>query len=148
MSELRIGDVAPFFELSDHRGKVVRLDDFIGKPVVLIFYPGDDTSGCTKQLCAVRDDWNQFEAAGVAVVGINPADRESHEQFVSKYGLTVPLLVDVGKKIARDYGAADKGLHSLVINRTVVGIGKDGRIIFYQHGMPSNAEILQSVTNI
>ncbi len=147
MGTLAIGDQAPVFRLRDERGHDVSLEDFHGKQaVVLIFYPGDDTSGCTKQLCAIRDDWKKFQDAGIAVFGVNHADEKSHQRFITKYQLTTPLLIDGGNHVAKLYCAAKLSLNPLKIHRTVVGIAKDGTIAFYQPGMPSDEEILNAMT--
>ncbi len=146
MPTLSVGDQAPLFRLSDAEGRDVSLADFKGKQkVVLIFYPGDDTSGCTKQLCAVRDDWKKFRKADIAVFGVNHADAESHQQFKDKYHLTTPLLIDEGHKVAKAYGAVRLSFNPLKINRTVVGISKEGTIIYFQPGMPTNDEILSAM---
>ncbi len=140
---LALGDSAPDFTLLDAHGRSVRLSDYRGRqPVVLIFYPGDDTPGCTAQLCAVRDDAARYAAANVAVFGINHADAPSHAAFSQKYGLTARLLVDTGKHVAQRYDALKKFFRATVIRRTVVGIAVDGRIRFYQRGTPSTAAIL------
>jgi len=136
---LAVGSAAPDFSAADQAGNQVVLSSFKGaKNVVLIFYPGDDTPGCTKQLCAVRDDYSQFTEAEVAVLGVNPQDSASHQDFIDKFDLPIPLLVDKDKSIISAYGC--KGL--LYTQRTVYGIDKEGKIVFAQRGMPANAEIL------
>lgn len=148
MSEetLKIGDKAPSFTLKSHDGKEINTADLFGKkPVVLIFYPGDMTPGCTIQLCSVRDDWSKFEQAGVVVFGVNHADADSHGKFVTKYNFPFTLLIDIDKKVSKKYGAIKKLFSATVIKRTVVAIGKDGTIKFYRHGMPKNTEILKSI---
>ena len=140
---LKIGDKAPEFSLKDQDGNLVELKSFLGKKnVVLVFYPGDNTPGCTKQMCAIRDDYSQFSSADVAVFGINPQDKDSHKKFVDKNKLPFPLLVDADKKVVAAYGT--KGV--LVTTRTVYGIDKKGIIVFAQRGMPSSAEILKAFT--
>ncbi len=138
---LKIGDKAPEFSLKDQDGNLVELKSFPGKKnVVLIFYPGDNTPGCTKQMCAIRDDYSQFSAADVVVFGINPQDKDSHKTFIDKNKLQFPLLVDADKKVITAYGA--KGV--LMTTRTVYGIDKKGIIVFAQRGMPPNQEILKA----
>lgn len=145
---LHIGTQAPNFRLKDQKGQEVRLSDFKGKqPIVLIFYPGDLTPGCTMQLCAIRDDWNKFVKAGIAVFGINHADANSHQTFIKKYTFPFPLLIDTGKKVSARYGATKPLFKAMVINRTVVGIDKQGMIRYLKRGMPKNAEILKSLTS-
>ncbi len=144
MNNPQVGDAAPDFTLSDQNGNSVHLADFRGsKKVVLIFYPADDTPGCTAQLCAARDDRDRYEQAGAAVFGVNQAGAESHQQFVSKYQLTTPLLVDHDLKVAQEYGAvADSGLH---IKRSVVGINEAGKVVYHVQGLPSTDEILAAL---
>jgi len=140
---LKIGDKAPEFSLKDQDGNLVELKSFLGKKnVVLVFYPGDNTPGCTKQMCAIRDDYSQFSAADAVAFGINPQDKDSHKKFVEKNKLPFPLLVDADKKVVTAYGT--KGV--LMTTRTVYGIDKKGIIVFAQRGMPSNQEILKAFT--
>jgi peroxiredoxin Q/BCP len=98
-----VGDVAPDFELVGTAG-AFRLGDHRGERVVLCFYPGDETPVCTKQFCAYRDRAEDLTALDAVVVGISGQDVESHEKFTSHHGLTVPLLADPGKAVARTYG--------------------------------------------
>lgn len=146
MASINVGDKAPDFALTDQTGKTIRLSDFRGKqPVVLIFYPGDQTPGCTKQLCSARDDTSLYQAAGVAVFGVNQGSAASHQRFIAKHDLTTPLLVDNGLQTAANYNAV-MGFGLLrIINRTVVGIDANGRIAFYKRGMPGTQEILSAL---
>jgi len=138
---LIIGKNAPDFSLPSSTGDTIKLADFQGKKyVVLIFYPGDQTPGCTKQLCAIRDDYSQFEKKNAVVFGVNPADKESHKAFAAKQHYQFPLLVDKGKMVAAKYGAG-----GIMVRRTVYVIDKEGKIAFAQRGMPSDAEILASI---
>jgi peroxiredoxin Q/BCP len=144
---IKIGDKAPAFTLKTHDGKEVSLGDFAGKkPVVLVFYPGDMTPGCTIQLCNIRDDWSKFEQSGAAVFGVNHADAESHGRFSDKYHFPFPLLIDTDKKVSKKYGAIKKLFSATVIKRTVVAIDKNGIIKFYRAGMPKDTEILKSIS--
>jgi len=115
-------------------------------PVVLIFYPGDQTPGCTIQLCAIRDDWSDFQKAGIQVLGINPSGPDSHKSFIKKYNFPFPLLVDEGRKVAKAYGAEQDMLIAKIVRRTVVAIDTEGRIIYYRQGLPKNSEILKAIT--
>lgn len=144
---LKIGDKAPAFTLETHKGKKVSLKDFEGKkPVVLIFYPGDMTPGCTIQLCNIRDNWPKFEKMDAAVFGVNHADAKSHQKFIEKFQFPFPLLVDTDKKVSKKFGAIKKLFSAQVIKRTVVVIDKEGKIAFYKHGMPKETEILKALT--
>src|ERR1051325_4614728 len=91
------GETAPDFVTKDELGRKVQLADFCGKKrVLLVFYPGDNTSVCTAQLCGLRDAWNGFEAAHTLVFGVNPAKAEKHQGFANKHSFPFPLIVDEG----------------------------------------------------
>lgn len=140
-----VGSKAPLFSLKDQSGETVLLESILSTaPVVLIFYPGDQTPGCTIQLCAVRDDWSEFEKAGIRVFGINPADAGSHAAFSQKHEFPFPLLVDEGRKVAKSYDAVQDLLVAKIVRRTVVGISQDGKIIYYRQGLPRTSEILKA----
>ncbi len=98
------GTSAPAFELPDDTGALRRLSDFRGKPLVLYFYPEDDTSGCIKEACSFRDDYSAYEKANVTILGVSPDTVESHVKFKEKYQLPFPLLADVGHKVCDLYG--------------------------------------------
>jgi peroxiredoxin Q/BCP len=131
------GSPAPDFSLPDEGGHVVRLSALRGRSVVLVFYPGDDTPGCTKQLCQFRDEWAEAQARGVAVFGVNPQSAAKHEKFRDKFHFPFPLLVDEGQKVAALYHA-----NGLIVKRTVYLIGPDGVIRFARRGMPAPREVL------
>ncbi|MBP9864550.1 peroxiredoxin [Patescibacteria group bacterium] len=141
-----IHTTAPLFNLKDQTGKTVALESLRGTFVVLIFYPGDMTPGCTMQLCAVRDDWTKFEKANAVVYGVNHGGADTHGLFAQKYNFPFPLLIDKDKKISTTYGAVRSLLGFKVIRRTVIVINPSGTIIFYRHGMPKNADILKSIS--
>jgi thioredoxin-dependent peroxiredoxin len=102
---IKVGDAAPAFQLSDQAGNSVSLENFRGKPVVLYFYPKDDTPGCTAESCAFRDQYEVFQSTGAAVVGISGDSPESHQKFASKYQLPFTLLSDPGDKVRKAFGA-------------------------------------------
>ncbi|MCU1235084.1 MAG: Redoxin domain protein [Candidatus Solibacter sp.] len=134
---LPTGTPAPDFTALDDSGRTVTLNALRGRNVVLVFYPGDDTPGCTKQLCEFRDDWNQAAARHVEVYGVNPQSAQKHRRFRDKYRFPFPLLVDPGQKIGALYHA-----NGLIVKRTVYLIGPDGTILFSRRGMPKPAEVL------
>jgi peroxiredoxin Q/BCP len=103
MSALREGEPAPDFTLSGPQGPFT-LSEQRGRPVVLLFYPGDDTPVCTRQFCSYRDRSEEIEALGAVVVGISGKGVDSKERFTEKHGLTIPLLADEGAAVARAYG--------------------------------------------
>jgi peroxiredoxin Q/BCP len=98
------GTPAPDFEVQSDAGETVRLSDLRGTPVVLYFYPKDDTPGCTKQACGIRDTWNDFRATGAAVFGVSPDGEASHVKFKEKYSLPFTLLADPEHEVADQYG--------------------------------------------
>jgi len=101
---LSIGDAAPSFTLSSASGEQVSLAEFAGRPVVLVFYPGDDTPVCTRQLNTYNDDLSQFEALNAQVLAISAQSVESHQKFSTKHGFRFPLLADTDKAVAGAYG--------------------------------------------
>ncbi len=109
MARLRVGDPAPEFALQGTGSRTYRLSDHGDTGVILAFYPGDFTPVCTRQFCSYRDDGDRLEALGLPMMGISPQSVESHERFADRHGLTVPLLSDPGKKVARAYGVVGPG---------------------------------------
>ena len=106
------GKPAPDFELTSDAGEPVKLSDLRGKPVVLYFYPKDDTPGCTRQACGIRDAWSEFQKAGAEVFGISADTVASHEKFKAKYSLPFPLLADPEHTLGDSYGVAQEGKNS------------------------------------
>jgi peroxiredoxin Q/BCP len=100
---LQEGQPAPDFTLASDSGETVTLSSLRGKPVVLYFYPKDDTPGCTRQACDIRDAWGEFERAGAVVLGISPDGEASHAKFKAKYGLPFPLLADTDHTVSEAY---------------------------------------------
>jgi peroxiredoxin Q/BCP len=98
------GQEAPDFELTNDSGDRVRLSQFRGKPVVLYFYPRDDTPGCTAQACGIRDNYDDFEERGAVVLGVSPDVETAHVKFKRKYGLPFTLLADPEHEVAEQYG--------------------------------------------
>jgi peroxiredoxin Q/BCP len=116
------GQPAPDFTLSDQHGRPVTLSKLRGKPVVLYFYPKDDTPGCTKEACAFRDARDAYEAAGATVIGISPDTPGSHQKFAEKYQLPFTLVADPEKRTCQDYGVWKEknmyGKKSMGVERT------------------------------
>jgi peroxiredoxin Q/BCP len=136
---LPVGSLAPDFTLTDDTGQSVALSALHGRNVVLIFYPGDETYVCTKQLCALRDHWPDLEARNTLAFGVNPADQARHARFRSHHNFPFPLLVDRGRQVARLYHAS-----GLIIKRTVYLIGPNGTIRYAARGNPSPVEVLKA----
>ena len=126
------GTKAPAFTLTADDDKKVRLSDFAGSPVVLYFYPADDTPGCTRQACAFRDRKQELQELGAVVLGVSPNTQESHAKFRDKYDLNFPLLVDTDHKLAEKYGAwREKNMYgkkSMGVQRSTYLIGPDGKV--------------------
>ena len=137
---LPVGAEAPEFDANTTDGGRVSLAHFRGKKsVLLMFYPKDDTPGCTRQMCAARDEGARYETAGVRRFGVNPAGVESHRKFADKYMLDFPLIVDEGSRIAAAYGVLkDNG----GVARATFVIGPDGRIAYAAPGAHGVDEIL------
>jgi len=95
---------APVFKLLDETGELRSLTDYLGKPVVLYFYPKDDTPGCTKEACSFRDDYGVYEQAGVVILGVSPDSPKLHAKFKAKYNLPFTLLADEGHQVCDLYG--------------------------------------------
>lgn len=100
---MNVGEKAPHFVLKDLDGKNWDLSEHLGKVIVLLFYPGDDTPVCTKQLCSVRDNWSDYQATGAEVVGISTDSAGSHRSFADKYSLTLRLLSDENGDVIKLY---------------------------------------------
>ena len=120
------GKPAPDFELESDTGETVKLSDLRGQPVVLYFYPKDDTPGCTRQACGIRDVYGEFEAAGAAVYGISADTKDSHERFKAKYSLPFALLADPDHALGEPYGVAQEGKNSY--ERSTFVIDADGNV--------------------
>src|SRR5437870_7159736 len=132
MTELRVGDPAPDFELVNDQNETVRLRDFQGKRVVLYFYPKDNTPGCTTQACGFRDSYHAITEKNAIVLGVSPDSAQSHVKFRDKYGLPFPLLVDKDHKLAEVYGIwGDKsmmGKRYMGVVRSHFLIDENGRL--------------------
>jgi thioredoxin-dependent peroxiredoxin len=135
-ADLKPGDLAPDFVATAVGGKygtgtVVRLKDFRGRPVVLYFYPKDDTPGCTAQACGLRDAWSEFDGRA-EIFGVSVDSAASHEKFIAKYGLPFPLLTDDEKKIVNAYGVwVEKSMYGkkyMGAERTTFVIDRGGQI--------------------
>ncbi|MCE2763318.1 MAG: peroxiredoxin [Ilumatobacteraceae bacterium] len=129
---IKVGDIAPAFSLPGTGGRNYSLSEFAGKPLVIAFYPGDDTPVCTKQLNSYNDGFEEFENLDAAVVGISAQDVSSHEAFAAKHGFRFPLLSDVDKTVAAAYGT----LGPLGFpRRSVFVVGADGRLTYVHRAL-------------
>jgi peroxiredoxin Q/BCP len=134
---LPVGHDAPDFSLRDQDGSRVSLAALKGSNVVLVFYPADETTLCTRQLCEFRDNWALAQSKDAVVFGINPANEAKHARFRANHRFPFALLADPGQRVGADYRA--KGL---VVKRTVYLIGRSGKIRFSKRGKPIPEEVL------
>ena len=127
------GSPAPDFSLATDTGDTVSLSSLRGKPVVLYFYPKDDTPGCTTQACGIRDAWGDFEQTGAVVLGVSPDDETSHAAFRQKHDLPFTLLADPGHHVAERYGVwvekSMAGKTYMGVERSTFVIGQDGVVV-------------------
>lgn len=137
-SPLATGTQAPDFNLSDQHGNVIQLADFKGKNLIIVFYPKDQTPGCTQQLCALRDDTSLFDELNTTIIASNPDSAESHLKFAEKQNYQFPILVDANKSMATAYQALkpEGG-----IQRTVYIIDGEGVIRYAKQGLPPDTEL-------
>jgi peroxiredoxin Q/BCP len=147
-----VGDKAPAFTLPADGGGKISLKDFKGKPVVLYFYPKDDTSGCTAEACAFRDALPNFSKVKAAIVGISRDSVESHDKFKKKYGLTFPLVSDEDGKVCEAYGTwVEKSMYGrkyMGIERSTFLLDGEGvvRNVWRKVKVPGHAEeVLKAV---
>ena len=135
---LPVGSEAPDFSLMSDQGATVRLSEFRGRQnVVLVFYPKDDTSLCTRQLCEFRESWVLSTSKNAVVFGVNPGSVASHTAFRGKFHLPYPLLADGGQRVAKLFCC-----NGLIVKRTVYLVGKSGKIRFARRGVPQPSEVL------
>jgi thioredoxin-dependent peroxiredoxin len=127
------GTKAPAFTLKDQEGNTHRLSDYQGRPVVLYFYPKDDTPGCTAEACAFRDNLPKFKPGKAAILGVSILDEKSKATFAAKYDLNFPLLADPEHEIAEKYGAWQErsmyGRKFMGVARVTYLIGADGKVV-------------------
>lgn len=129
----KIGEIAPDFELQDQNGKTHKLSDYKGEPVVLYFYPKDNTLGCTTQACSFRDSFAEYKQKGITVLGVSKDSIKSHSSFQEKYNLPFTLLADTEHLVAEKYGVwvlkKMMGREYMGMERTTFVIDKDGKIL-------------------
>ena len=152
---LKQGDKAPAFSLLSDSDETISLKALKGKPVVLYFYPKDDTSGCTVEACGFRDRWAEVTRAGAVLLGVSPDGVASHRKFRQKFSLPFPLLADESHAVAEAYGVwGEKSMYGRKyqgILRTTFLIGKDGRIArVFEKVKPQGhaAEVLAALSEV
>jgi thioredoxin-dependent peroxiredoxin len=144
--------IAPDFELQNEEGVKIRLADYRGKPVVLYFYPKDDTPGCTNEACGFRDDYSAFTKKDIIILGVSPDTSKSHKKFKDKYNLPFPLLADIDHKVCELYGVWGRkqmmGKEYDGVFRTTFVIDREGKIVkVFEKVKPSEhaKEVLEAV---
>jgi peroxiredoxin Q/BCP len=143
---LNEGDIAPDFTARDEKGNEVKLADLRGERVALYFYPKDDTPGCTKQACSLRDSYADLTDKNIKVLGVSLDDEASHQKFIGKFNLPFTLLADTDRKLSESYGVyGEKNMYGkkyMGINRTTFLIDKDGKLkkIFRKVNVEQHAE--------
>ncbi|HLF78455.1 MAG TPA: thioredoxin-dependent thiol peroxidase [Dehalococcoidia bacterium] len=140
MTTIRVGDSAPQFETTNDKNEKVRLSDYLGKRVVLYFYPKDDTPGCTRQACGFRDIYGGIEEKNAVVLGVSPDGLESHQAFRDKHSLPFPLLVDEDRKICEAYGVWQErqrptGEKFMGVARSHFVIDEQGKVVDVQYNV-------------
>jgi peroxiredoxin Q/BCP len=152
MTTLPVGRKAPAFTLQNQNGGMVSLKDYLGKRVVVYFYPADDTPGCTKEACQFNDELATFKKLGVTVIGISPDTIEKHAAFRKKFSLKFDLLVDRDKKVMTKYGAfGEKMMYGKKVNgviRSTFVVGPTGLIEHAWYGVRADghaAKVLQEL---
>jgi peroxiredoxin Q/BCP len=129
---LEVGNKAPAFSGKDQNGKRVSLADYKGKRVALYFYPKDDTPGCTKQACSLRDGFSKLLRNNIEVIGVSADDAGSHQKFIKKYDLPFPLIADTDMKIINKYGVyGEKNMYGkkyMGIKRITFLVNEEGKL--------------------
>lgn|GEM_PF-140425 len=143
-----VGQLAPEIDLLDGDGKRWKLSEARGRAVVLVFYPGDETPVCTKQLCSIRDNWARYRQTGAEVIGINTDSVEKHQSFAANHNLPLRLLSDEESTVVRAYDMKSP----LWIKRGIVVIDKDGYIryrkVVFPAFRPSDDEVIAAIKNV
>jgi peroxiredoxin len=137
-----VGDIAPDFTLPSTRGEVTLSELAAQGPVLLVFYPGDDTPVCTRQLCNYRDSLDVFDKLGVQVVALNPQSLDSHQRFAQKHELPFPVASDAGGAVCRAYGAT--GILGMT-KRALVLVGRDRRVRWRRTDFPVFYETAEEI---
>lgn len=144
---LKNGELVPDFETKNQDGKTIQLSKFHGSPVVLFFYPKDETPGCTKEACNFRDRFSEFKKAGAVVLGVSRQDSESHKKFQTKFKLPFDLLVDSDGSIAKKVGVGTMAIIGLHKRQTLL-IDKTGRLFKYYSDVDPDQHVPQLLEDL
>lgn len=143
-----LNKTAPVFTLPDGDGNQVSLSDFSGKKVLIVFYPGDETAVCTKQLCSYSSGFEDFQKLGIQIIGINKDDTASHKKFASRFKLGFPLLSDISGSVCKDYDA----LGILGVKRSTFLVDENGTVVYENTVLPlfykDKDEILNEIKSV
>lgn len=142
--KIKIGDKIDAFQATIQDGSTINSKDVLQEFnfILLVFYPGDDTPGCTKQLCGIRDVYKEYADLGVKVYGVNHANEESHQNFINKYQYQFDIIVDEGKKLVEQFGAVGSFFGNPTIKRGVFLINKNHEIKYKFWGQQNNEKII------
>ncbi len=140
---LPVGTPAPNFQLPATGNVTIQLSDYQGQNLIIVFYPRDQTPGCTRQLCALRDDKAFFDGLNTAVLGSNPGSLASHERFVAAQSYPFPILVDAERSMAQAYHALKEDGNG--VQRTVYIIDGMGVIRYAKQGLPPDTELMEAI---
>ncbi len=139
LMHLEADTAAPDFATVNEKGEAVALADFKGRNLVLYFYPKDDTPGCTRQACALRDNFAALEAANATVLGVSPDDAKAHAKFIAKYALPFSLLVDTDRTLCETYGVWGErkfmGKTFMGVHRSLFVINANGQLVSVNYGI-------------
>ena len=145
MPRLETGQSAPAFTLNDHAGRTVSLSDFVGRSLIVFFYPAAMTPGCTKEACDFRDSLAPLQQAGYDVVGISPDEPDKLAEFVEKESLTYPLLSDSDRAVMNAYGAyGEKLLYGKKVTgviRSTIVVGPDGTVALPKYNIKATGHV-------
>jgi len=149
---LQVGDAIPSFKLKDSEGEEFTDEDFIGAPLVLFFYPKDDTPGCTKEACSFRDNLEELDSLDVIVIGVSPDSQGSHEQFIEKHNLNFTLFADTSLELCKAFGVIQEtvkdGKSSLHLERTTFLIDYDGTIRWIERPVSIEGHVERVITAV
>jgi thioredoxin-dependent peroxiredoxin len=147
-NQLQVGDDAPNFTLNDAKGQTYHLSDYLGKYLILYFYPKDNTPGCTKEACHFRDDFTQLEKLNTKIVGVSLDGRESHSGFSKQYHLPFPLLTDINGNVADSYNALTNFYVIKITKRRTFLINPAGKIAKIYTGIDVSNHSQQIIDDI
>lgn len=143
---LEVGDPIPSFKLKDSEGLEFTDEDFIGAPLVLFFYPKDDTPGCTKEACSFRDNLAELDSLDVIVIGVSPDSQESHEKFIEKHNLNFTLFADTTKDLCKVFGVISED--GTKLERSTFLIDYDGTIQWIERPVSVDGHVDRVITAV